>query len=162
MYAHSLSSNCHLLLFKYIQPSYYNKHSLSLPNKTKKKKNEKPNQPLRGLYAITSSPTRPNPNPSQAQHSEEREKWVRRLEDTIRRHANRSRLWDNQSTFYLGGYQKDVVGNKRANHLELLGRRVSEADAYLQLIIEQTNVSGENLRKKKMKYCENKFKLKQY
>ncbi|XP_018792651.1 PREDICTED: oxysterol-binding protein-related protein 9 isoform X1 [Bactrocera latifrons] len=75
----------------------------------------------------------------QAQHSEEREKWVRRLEDTIRRHANRSRLWDNQSTFYLGGYQKDVVGNKRANHLELLGRRVSEADAYLQLIIEQTN-----------------------
>lgn len=38
MYAHSLSSNCHLLLFKYIQPSYYNKHSLSLPNKTKKKK----------------------------------------------------------------------------------------------------------------------------
>ncbi|XP_036332645.1 uncharacterized protein LOC118743988 [Rhagoletis pomonella] len=75
----------------------------------------------------------------QAQHSEEREKWVRRLEDTIRRHANRTRLWDNQSTFYLGGYQKDVIGNKRANHLELLGRRVSEADAYLQLIIEQTN-----------------------
>ncbi|XP_054740998.1 oxysterol-binding protein-related protein 9 isoform X2 [Anastrepha obliqua] len=75
----------------------------------------------------------------QAQHSEEREKWVRRLEDTIRRHANRTRLWDNQSTFYLGGYQKDVIGNKRANHLELLSRRVSEADAYLQLIIEQTN-----------------------
>ncbi|XP_023158611.1 oxysterol-binding protein-related protein 9 isoform X1 [Ceratitis capitata] len=75
----------------------------------------------------------------QAQHSEEREKWVRRLEDTILRHANRTRLWDNQSNFYLGGYQKDVVGNKRANHLELLSRRVSEADAYLQLIIDQTN-----------------------
>uniref|UniRef100_A0A0A1WYD5 Oxysterol-binding protein n=1 Tax=Zeugodacus cucurbitae TaxID=28588 RepID=A0A0A1WYD5_ZEUCU len=81
----------------------------------------------------------------QAQHSEEREKWVRRLEDTIRRHANRTRLWDNQSTFYLGGYQKDVVGNKRANHLELLGRRVSEADAYLQLIIEQTNKINERI-----------------
>ncbi|XP_067632976.1 oxysterol-binding protein-related protein 9 isoform X2 [Eurosta solidaginis] len=75
----------------------------------------------------------------QAQHSEEREKWVRRLEDTIRRHANRTRLGDNQSNFYFGGFQKDVVGSKRANHLELLGRRVSEADAYLQLIIEQTS-----------------------
>lgn len=76
----------------------------------------------------------------QAQHSEEREKWVRRLEDTIRRHANRSRMWESQSTFYLGGYHKDC-SNKRANYLEILGRRVSEADAYLQLMIEQTNVS---------------------
>ncbi|KAL9915793.1 oxysterol-binding protein-related protein 9 [Glossina fuscipes fuscipes] len=75
----------------------------------------------------------------QAQHSEEREKWVRRLEDTIRRHANRSRMWESQSTFYLGGYHKDS-SNKRANYLEILGRRVSEADAYLQLMIEQTNI----------------------
>ncbi|KAI8117469.1 hypothetical protein FF38_13358 [Lucilia cuprina] len=74
----------------------------------------------------------------QAQHSEEREKWVRRLEDTIRRHANRSRMWESQSAFYLGGYNKDLT-NKRANYLEIFGRRVSEADAYLQLMIEQTN-----------------------
>ncbi|XP_023162903.2 oxysterol-binding protein-related protein 9 isoform X1 [Drosophila hydei] len=75
----------------------------------------------------------------QARHSDEREQWVRRLEDTIRRHANRSRLWDSQSAFYIaGGYTKESSG-KRANHLELVGRRVSEADAYLQLMIEQTN-----------------------
>ncbi|XP_017838261.1 oxysterol-binding protein-related protein 9 isoform X1 [Drosophila busckii] len=75
----------------------------------------------------------------QARHTEERELWVRRLEDTIRRHANRSRLWDNQSSFYIaGGFTKESSG-KRANHLELVGRRVSEADAYLQLMIEQTN-----------------------
>lgn len=65
---------------------------------------------------------------------------MRRLEDTIRRHANRSRMWDSQSAFYLGGYNKDLT-NKRANYLEIFGRRVSEADAYLQLMIEQTNVS---------------------
>ncbi|EDW74336.2 uncharacterized protein Dwil_GK21856, isoform A [Drosophila willistoni] len=80
----------------------------------------------------------------QARHSEEREQWVRRLEDTIRRHANRSRLWDSQSAFYIaGGYTKEsqnlAAGGKRANHLELLARRVSEADAYLQLMIDQTN-----------------------
>ncbi|XP_026842823.1 oxysterol-binding protein-related protein 9 isoform X1 [Drosophila persimilis] len=78
----------------------------------------------------------------QARHSEEREQWVRRLEDTIRRHANRSRLWDSQSAFYIaGGYTKESsYGGKRPNHLELLARRVSEADAYLQLMIEQTNL----------------------
>ncbi|XP_030388211.1 oxysterol-binding protein-related protein 9 isoform X2 [Scaptodrosophila lebanonensis] len=75
----------------------------------------------------------------QARHCEEREQWVRRLEDTIRRHANRLRLWDSQSAFYIaGGYTKETSG-KRSNHLELLARRVSEADAYLQLMIEQTN-----------------------
>ncbi|XP_034109293.1 oxysterol-binding protein-related protein 9 isoform X1 [Drosophila albomicans] len=75
----------------------------------------------------------------QARHSDEREQWVRRLEDTIRRHANRSRLWDSQSAFYIaGGYTKES-GGKRSNHLELVARRVTEADAYLQLMIEQTN-----------------------
>ncbi|EDW36280.1 GL17708 [Drosophila persimilis] len=61
----------------------------------------------------------------QARHSEEREQWVRRLEDTIRRHANRSRLWDSQSAFYIaGGYTKESsYGGKRPNHLELLARR---------------------------------------
>jgi len=82
----------------------------------------------------------------QARHNEEREQWVRRLEDTIRRHANRSRLWDSQSAFYIaGGYTKEGggsgTGGRRPNHLELVARRVSEADAYLQLMIEQTNVS---------------------
>lgn len=71
---------------------------------------------------------------------------MRRLEDTIRRHANRSRLWDSQSAFYIaGGYTKEGggsgTGGRRPNHLELVARRVSEADAYLQLMIEQTNVS---------------------
>ncbi|KAH8401526.1 hypothetical protein KR009_006203 [Drosophila setifemur] len=79
----------------------------------------------------------------QARHSEEREQWVRRLEDTIRRHANRSRLWDSQSAFYIaGGTGSGGVSGagRRPNHLELLARRVSEADAYLQLMIEQTNL----------------------
>ncbi|XP_033152603.1 oxysterol-binding protein-related protein 9 isoform X1 [Drosophila mauritiana] len=81
----------------------------------------------------------------QARHNEEREQWVRRLEDTIRRHANRSRLWDSQSAFYIaGGYTKEGggsgTGGRRPNHLELVARRVSEADAYLQLMIEQTNL----------------------
>ncbi|KAH8327327.1 hypothetical protein KR074_010199, partial [Drosophila pseudoananassae] len=85
----------------------------------------------------------------QARHSEEREQWVRRLEDTIRRHANRSRLWDNQSSYYIaGGYTKEgnasgavgPDGGRRQNHLDLLARRVSEADAYLQLMIDQTNL----------------------
>lgn len=49
-------------------------------------------------------------------------------------------MWDSQSAFYLGGYNKELT-NKRANYLEIFGRRVSEADAYLQLMIEQTNVS---------------------
>ncbi|EDW47173.1 GM20569 [Drosophila sechellia] len=60
----------------------------------------------------------------QARHNEEREQWVRRLEDTIRRHANRSRLWDSQSAFYIaGGYTKEGggsgTGGRRPNHLEL-------------------------------------------
>ncbi|TMW39597.1 hypothetical protein DOY81_015323 [Sarcophaga bullata] len=47
-------------------------------------------------------------------------------------------MWGSQSAFYLGGYGKDLT-NKRANYLEIFGQRVSEADAYLQLMIEQTN-----------------------
>jgi len=94
----------------------------------------------------------PNSTHLQARHSDEREQGVRRLEDTIRRHANRSRLWDSQSSFYIaGGYTKESSG-KRANHLELVGRRVSEADAYLQLMIEQTNVSNPYILLHKI-YC---------
>ncbi|KAH8416173.1 hypothetical protein KR222_009733 [Zaprionus bogoriensis] len=82
----------------------------------------------------------------QASHNARyREQWVRRLEDTIRRHANRSRLWDSQSAFYIaGGYTKESSG-KRANHLELVGRRVCEADAYLQLMIEQTTALNQRI-----------------
>ncbi|XP_017027575.1 oxysterol-binding protein-related protein 9 isoform X1 [Drosophila kikkawai] len=76
----------------------------------------------------------------QARHSEEREQWVRRLEDTIRRHANRSRLWDTAAGIGAGAAGGGGVGGRRPNHLELLARRVSEADAYLQLMIEQTDL----------------------
>lgn len=75
----------------------------------------------------------------QAKDGEEREKWVRRLEDTILRHANRSRgIWssDNTGSTYGGFNASDA---KRSNHLQTLDKRISEADAYLQLMIEQTN-----------------------
>lgn len=67
---------------------------------------------------------------------------MERLEETIRRHANRSRLWDNQSSNYLSNYQRDLNG-RRADYLELLEKRITEADAYLQLMIEQIMVLGE-------------------
>ncbi|CAD7077365.1 unnamed protein product [Hermetia illucens] len=71
----------------------------------------------------------------QARDSDEREKWVRRLEDTIRRHVTRNRAWDGQSS----SCAMQQNSSKRSIHLELLDRRVSEADAYLQLMIEQTS-----------------------
>lgn len=70
----------------------------------------------------------------QAKDADEREKWVRRLEDTILRHANRSRgIWSDQS--YNSPYGSDTT--RRANYLQTLDKRISEADAYLQLMIEQ-------------------------
>lgn len=74
----------------------------------------------------------------QARDSDEREKWVRRLEDTILRHAHRVR-----GLYYNNGNSiSDPSGGtfKRPNYLQTLDKRVSEADAYLQLMIEQTNV----------------------
>ncbi|XP_065077737.1 oxysterol-binding protein-related protein 9 [Ochlerotatus camptorhynchus] len=77
----------------------------------------------------------------QARDADEREKWVRRLEDTILRHANRSRaLWEQH---YSGGSTSNCQGtpgssSMRTNNLALFDRKVSEADAYLQLMIEQT------------------------
>lgn len=74
----------------------------------------------------------------QARDSDEREKWVRRLEDTILRHANRVR-----GLYYNNGNSiSETSGGtaKRPNYLHTLDKRVSEADAYLQLMIEQTNV----------------------
>lgn len=59
----------------------------------------------------------------QARDGEEREKWVRALEDTIFRHGTRVR-WDST------GIQPTIKD---------FDNKVSEADAYLQLMIEQTN-----------------------
>lgn len=75
----------------------------------------------------------------QARDSDEREEWVRRLEDTILRHANRVR-----GLYYNNGNSiSDTSGGtaRRPNYLQTLDKRVSEADAYLQLMIEQTNVT---------------------
>ncbi|XP_055611984.1 oxysterol-binding protein-related protein 9 isoform X1 [Uranotaenia lowii] len=78
----------------------------------------------------------------QARDGDERERWVRRLEDTILRHANRSRaLWEQQ--YSSTGSTNNSHGTpgssaRRANNLALFDKKVSEADAYLQLMIEQT------------------------
>lgn len=70
----------------------------------------------------------------QAKDAEEREKWVRRLEDTILRHANRNRgIWSSDQS-YNSPYSGE---SKRSNYLHALDKRISEADAYLQLMIEQ-------------------------
>lgn len=75
----------------------------------------------------------------QAKDGEEREKWVRRLEDTILRHANRSRgLWSSDPHNYSLAYGSGEP-SKRPNYLQTLDKRISEADAYLQLMIEQSN-----------------------
>ncbi|KAB0805485.1 hypothetical protein PPYR_02455 [Photinus pyralis] len=60
----------------------------------------------------------------QARDAEEREKWVRALEDTILRHANRLR-WDSSAP---------------VPSVKDFDNKVSEADAYLQLMIEQTRL----------------------
>lgn len=80
----------------------------------------------------------------QAKDGEEREKWVRHLEDTILRHANRSRgIWtggEHGSVYgHSSGSYSAADGAKRPNYLQTLDRRINEADAYLQLMIEQTN-----------------------
>lgn len=48
-------------------------------------------------------------------------------------------IWDNQSSTYGGGTTSSGSAN-RPNYLQTLDKRVSEADAYLQLMIEQTTV----------------------
>lgn len=102
----------------------------------------------------------------QARDSDEREKWVRRLEDTILRHANRGRgIWDacssnSASNYYSmqsgGGGSSSAGGSgtgnggagslhtpagsmRRPDYLKTLDGRVSEADVYLQLMIEQAS-----------------------
>lgn len=76
----------------------------------------------------------------QAKDGEEREKWVRRLEDTILRHANRSRgIWSSDHSCGSAYGYNSGEASKRSNYLQTLDKRISEADAYLQLMIEQTN-----------------------
>lgn len=72
---------------------------------------------------------------TQAIDADEREKWVRRLEDTILRHASRIR---GISDTYCSIYGANNESTKRPDYLHTLDKRVSEADAYLQLMIEQT------------------------
>lgn len=61
---------------------------------------------------------------------------MRRLEDTILRHAARLRgqNWD-------VGIYNHFSTTKRGNILEMFDKKVTEADAYLQLLIDQVNVS---------------------
>lgn len=91
----------------------------------------------------------------QAVDSDEREKWVRRLEDTILGHANRLRgNWDSNGgggSMYGGsgsggggaggGGSATGENSKRPDLLQTFNKRVNEADAYLQLMIDQTAVS---------------------
>ena len=75
-----------------------------------------------------------------ARDGEEREKWVRRLEDTILRHVHRNRAyWDNSSSSQQG---TPGSSTKRSNNLVAFDKKVSEADAYLQLLIDQATVMG--------------------
>lgn len=83
----------------------------------------------------------------QAKDGEEREKWVRRLEDTILRHANRNRgIWSDPGGSTYGGLGTAGDPSKRPNYLQTLDKRISEADAYLQLMIEQTNKIEKKLK----------------
>ncbi|XP_008195979.1 oxysterol-binding protein-related protein 9 isoform X2 [Tribolium castaneum] len=66
----------------------------------------------------------------QARDAEEREKWVRALEDTIFRHGNRT-LWDN---------------HRPPPTIKDFDNKVSEADAYLQLMIDQTKDLEEKIK----------------
>lgn len=65
---------------------------------------------------------------------------MRRLEDTILRHASRIRgITDSYSSAYGGpASAASTEQTKRPDYLHTLDKRVSEADAYLQLMIEQT------------------------
>ncbi|XP_063700660.1 oxysterol-binding protein-related protein 9 [Culicoides brevitarsis] len=64
---------------------------------------------------------------------QEREKWIRKLEDIIYKHTKRNKTYLEQQRFFssTGSYKKEL------NPLHLFDKKVSEADAYLQLMIEQ-------------------------
>lgn len=71
---------------------------------------------------------------------------MRCLEDTILKHANRSRaLWEQQRFYASSTSSGGSGGKKEINPLILFDKKVSEADAYLQLMIEQVAVRSNNL-----------------
>ncbi|XP_044744788.1 oxysterol-binding protein-related protein 9 [Coccinella septempunctata] len=67
----------------------------------------------------------------QARDAEEREKWVQALEDTIFKHGSRMKWDTNQPPPTIKDFQY----------------KVTEADAYLQLMIEQIKILEENISK---------------
>ncbi|XP_053614682.1 oxysterol-binding protein-related protein 9 isoform X2 [Plodia interpunctella] len=67
----------------------------------------------------------------QARDGSERERWVRALEDTISRHGVRER------------WSRNMAPRHRHGDLE---RRISEADAYLQIMIELVNAMLDNIK----------------
>lgn len=73
-----------------------------------------------------------------ARDGEEREKWVRHLEDTIARSTHRRGVYyDTSQTLQSMGGSSSATGGKHS-HLVVFDRKVSEADTYLQLMIDQT------------------------
>lgn len=73
---------------------------------------------------------------SQARDGEEREKWVRHLEDTIARSTHRRGVYydTSQTLQSMGG----SATSGKSTQLLLFDRKVSEADTYLQMMIDQT------------------------
>ena len=65
-----------------------------------------------------------------ARDGEEREKWVRHLEDAIARSTYRYR--PDQAQLMSGG-----ASSSRNTHLVMFDKKVSEADTYLQMVIDQ-------------------------
>lgn len=74
---------------------------------------------------------------AQARDGEEREKWVRHLEETIARSTHRRGVYyDTSQTLQSMGGSSATSG--KHSHLVQFDRKVSEADTYLQLMIDQT------------------------
>lgn len=71
-----------------------------------------------------------------ARDGEEREKWVRHLEDTIARSTHRRGIYydTSQTLQSMGGSST----SGKHNHLVMFDRKVIEADTYLQMMIDQT------------------------
>jgi hypothetical protein len=70
----------------------------------------------------------------QARDGDEREKWVRHLEDTIAQSTRYRSYGDPSQTLQsMGG------SSSKNNNLTLFDKKVMEADTYLQMIIDQTS-----------------------
>lgn len=72
----------------------------------------------------------------QARDGDEREKWVRFLEDTIAASTRHRTYCDPTQTLQsMGG----SAASTKNNYLTLFDKKVIEADTYLQMIIDQTS-----------------------